>query len=245
MGPDVHWREASEIRTRFRRSNRARETRSIYTSGYVATVLAALPLGLVFGLLQAAISAMQGYSTRASSIGIGIVGGMLGAAYITNVVAAVVFPLFGFIQWMGRLSAFRTIIVGCAGGWCGFIVPVLASLISDELPGFAFAFPAMLGGQAAAGWAARREAARLRRFKNAAIWMDPADKVSLRQIFGIMTAIAVTAAALSLVPIPENVLLACLAAALLQGAIVALYLVIRRKIRVGEPTLEIVEFEDD
>jgi hypothetical protein len=161
-----------------------------------------------------------------------LAGGFIIGFFVAGLTAFCIFPLVGVLDWVASLGRWRSMLVSCAGGWCGFasVTAITQGAPNDE--GLALAFGAMAMGQIGAGSMVRR-LARSDASLNDEGGSPKKSQMPLRQLFGITTAVAIAAAVLAALPIMPQTYAAMAFAAASQAAFVAGYLLIR-KVRRGE-----------
>jgi hypothetical protein len=227
---------ASESELAYRAPQRDRAAQGdgpaeLYLASALGTAVAGglFPTAVFFTMVATSIVAGGSqffYQRVLNDIG-GAVAALLGSFVIGFFIAAAaalcIFPLVGVLDWVASLRRWRGMLLSGAGGWCGFAsVAALAQFEHDGEP-LMFALGAMLMGQIGAGRAVRH----WRRIEAGAA-APRKTQLPLRQLFGIMTAVAIAAAVLAALPVPSRTYAAMGLAAACQAAVVSAWLLVRR-----------------
>lgn len=174
----------------------------VYFAGFVGTMLAG-------GLFPAVLMLLGGFGPPTSdSLLFAIVGFPIGAVF-AGIAAFAIFPLVAGFQYLASLYRRRVALASCAGGWSGFASVIAIVGPDDSLLGtpLAIAFAAMVMGQLGAALVARRA----KRWQLATgAWSEPScsSQISLRQLFGIMSAAVVLAMLVAALHLPPGTLAA-------------------------------------
>jgi hypothetical protein len=188
----------------------------IYFAGFVGTVLAG-------GLFPSVLMLLGGFGPPTSdSLLFAFVGFPIGAV-LAGIAAFAIFPLVAGFQYLASLYRRRVALASCAGGWSGFASVIAMGGTDDSLfrRPLVIAFAAMTMGQLGAALAARRA----KRWQLATgAWSEPdrSSQISLRQLFGIMSAAAVIATLLAVLHLPRGTLAAIGIGVAIQAVVVIL-----------------------
>jgi hypothetical protein len=206
----------------------------IYLAAWAGTALAGALFPVVL-LVTALVVAGPPRNLPAQALIVLVMGGVVGLI-LAAVVGALIFTLVGLIQWLASLYPWRTTMASIAGGWTG-VVATQATVGQGlrredfDLASLVLTWIALAMGHFGAGRAARwqKQKMAVRRYPEP----DAKPQFTIRQLLGLTTGVAIVAAIVSAMQLPQIVHAAILSSLLLQGLGVGLYHVLSH----GAPTV--------
>jgi MFS family permease len=208
----------------------SRHSAPVYLAAWAGTALAGalFPVALLITALivEGRPRYMVGQAVMVLAMG-GVVGLILAAF-----VGALVFPLVGLIQWLASLYPWRTTMASIAGGWTG-VVATQATVGQGmrrndfDITGIILTWIALAMGHVGAGWFARRQKQKMaiRRYPEP----EAKPQFTIRQLLGLTTGVAIVAAIVSAMRLPQSAHAALLSSLLLQVLGVSVYHVLARR----------------